>query len=398
MAQYGQRKRGAAPPVYLDNAATSFPKPPSVVRAVCEAMEAYGGNPGRGSHRLALRAAEEVYAAREAAARFFGSSHPENVIFTQNTTHALNMALKGLLRDGDRAVCSDMEHNAVFRVLYKRAAEGRSDFDTFGTLTTVPGRTDEMLLSSLAHRLMPGTRLLVCAHASNICPAVLPLEKIGRLCREKGVLFVVDAAQSAGILDIDMEKMHIDALCVPGHKGLMGPMGVGMLLLGQDTRPDTLCEGGNGLDSLSGSMGEDAPERYEPGTLALPAIAGLRAGLDYLSAVTPEAVREKETALGVRVRDALADTPGVRVAVPHLAGSVVLFSVDGMDSEEIAARLDGCRETVCVRPGYHCAALAHRTLGTPEGGAVRVSFGWFNTVRDADVLIRRVREIAAGRS
>lgn len=397
MEHNGQRRRGTPSLVYLDNAATSFPKPPAVVRAVREAMEVCGGNPGRGSHRLALRAANEVYAAREAAARFFGSSHPENVIFTQNTTHALNIALKGLLRDGDRAVCSDMEHNAVFRVLYKRAAERRSDYDVFQTLTTVPGRTDDMLLSAIAHKLTPDTRLLVCAHASNVCPASLPLEKIGRMCRERGVLFVVDAAQSAGVLDIDVERMHIDALCVPGHKGLMGPMGVGMLLLGEGVRPDTLCEGGNGLDSLSGGMGGDTPERYEPGTLPLPAIAGLRAGIDYLSTVTPEAVREKETSLGVRVRDALCDIPGVRVAVPHHAGPVVLFTIDGMDSEQAAAYLDGCPDGVCVRPGYHCAALAHRTLGTPEGGAVRVSFGWFNTNRDADALIRRVREIAGGR-
>ena len=392
--QTGQGRRSFRPPVYLDNAATSFPKPPCVIRAVREAMELYGGNPGRGSHRLALRAAEEVYACREAAARFFGlPQHPENVIFTLNTTHALKIAITGLMRPGDRAVCSDMEHNAVFRVLHKGASEGRWTYDVFQTLTTVPGRTDAMLLSALEHRLEPGTRMLICAHASNICPAAVPLEAVGRLCHERGILFVVDAAQSAGVLDIDMEKMHIDALCVPGHKGLMGPMGVGMLLLGPDVRPDTLCEGGNGLDSLSGEMGEDTPERYEPGTLALPAIAGLRAGIDYLSAVTPQAVLEKETALGVRARDALMGLPGVHVAVPHLDGSTVLFTVDGMDSEQAAARLGGCRESICVRPGYHCAALAHRTLGTPEGGAVRASFGWFNTTADADLLVGRVREM-----
>ena len=258
-------------PVYLDNAATSFPKPPSVLRAVEACLERYGGNPGRGSHRLALRAAEEVYACRVAAADMFGLSDPARVIFTQNTTAALNLAIKGILRRGERAVCSDMEHNAVFRPLFRLAGEGGITFDRFQTFSAVPERTDAMLLSSLEHALSRPTRLVVCAHASNICPATLPLAAIGRLCHAHGALFAVDAAQSAGVLDINMEEMQIDALAVPGHKGLYGPMGVGMLLLGKGVRPDTLLEGGNGLDSLSGGMGDDLPERYEPGTLPLPA-------------------------------------------------------------------------------------------------------------------------------
>ena len=395
-------------PVYLDNAATSFPKPPSVIQAVEESMALYGGNPGRGSHALALRAAEEVYACREAAARLLGFSHPERVIFTLNTTHALNLVLKGLLRPGDRAVCSDMEHNAVFRPLYRLVSDGVITLDIFDTYATRRDRTDDMILSSLERHLQPGTRLLVCAHASNICPLTLPLARMGQLCHQRGVLFVVDGAQSAGVLDIDMEAMHIDALCVPGHKGLMGPMGCGMLLLSPDILPDTLLEGGNGLDSLSGEMALDLPERYEAGTLPLPAIAGLRAGIEYVQSVTPAAIREKETRLCTLARDGLLATPGVRVFLPHLSGSTLLFTVDGYDSEEVAGYLDsaptdtgmsGSRRTVrpgqsiCVRPGFHCAALGHRTLGTPEGGAVRASFGWFNTKEDAEALVRRIRAL-----
>ncbi len=385
-------------PVYLDNAATSFPKPPSVLRAAEACLERYGGNPGRGSHRLALRAAEEVYACRVAAADMFGLSDPARVIFTQNTTAALNLAIKGILRRGERAVCSDMEHNAVFRPLFRLTGEGEISFDRFQTFSAVPERTDAMLLSSLEHALSRPTRLVVCAHASNICPATLPLAAIGRLCHAHGALFVVDAAQSAGVLDINMEEMQIDALAVPGHKGLYGPMGVGMLLLGKGIRPDTLLEGGNGLDSLSGGMGDDLPERYEPGTLPLPAIAGLRAGIEFVRRVTPEAIREKETALGVFLRDALTELPGVHVAVPHLAGGTVLFRADGVSSEDIAARLDAAGSGICVRPGFHCAALAHRTLGTPEGGAVRASFGWFNTRRDAEQLIQSLRGGLPGRN
>lgn len=385
-------RRGSAI-IYLDNAATSFPKPPSVTRAVGECLDEYCGNPGRGSHALALRAAEEVYACRVAAAELFGLDDPAHVLFTMNTTAALNLAIKGLIRPGDRAVCSDMEHNAVYRPLYRLAEEGTIHFDTFQTFSTVPHRTEAMILSSVAHALTPATRMLVCAHASNICPAALPLAKIGHLCHERGVLFVVDAAQSAGILDIDMEKMEIDALAVPGHKGLYGPPGVGMLLLGKNIRPDTLFEGGNGLDSLSGGMGEDLPERYEPGTLPLPAIAGLRAGIDFVRRVTPTAIREQETALGTHLRDALLNIPGVRVAVPHLAGGTVLFRVEGASSEEVAAALDASHPGICVRPGYHCTALAHRTLGTPAGGAVRVSVGYFNTRAEVEKLVRAVARL-----
>lgn len=388
---YGRGRR-EPPPIYLDNAATTFPKPPAVLRAVGECLEEYCGNPGRGSHRLALRAAEEVYACREEATRLFGLDDPGRVIFTAGATASLNLAIKGLLRPGDHAVCSDMEHNAVYRPLFRLAEEGVIRFDAFGSFSAVPHHTDGMLLSALEHALRPETRLVVCTHASNICPATLPLAAIGRLCRERGVLFAVDAAQSAGILDIDMEAMQIDALAVPGHKGLYAPPGVGMLLLGEHIRPDTLLEGGNGLDSLSGGMGDDLPERYEPGTLPLPAIAGLHAGMRFVREVTPTAIRERETALGCFVRDALQELPGVRVAVPYLSGGTVLFRVEGHASEEVAAYLDAVRPGICTRPGFHCTALGHRTLGTPEGGAVRVSFGYFNTRADAEALIRAVAQ------
>lgn len=385
----------ASSPIYLDNAATSFPKPPEVLQAVQAAMEVYGGNPGRGSHELALRAAEEVFACRTSAAALFGFPYPERVIFTLNTTHALNLAIKGLLRPGDHVVCSDMEHNAVYRPLYRLASAGVVSLDMFDTCVRRPDRTPSMILASLERHLIPGTRMLVCAHASNICSATLPLESIGQMCHERNILFVVDAAQSAGALDIDMQKMHIDALCVPGHKGLMGPMGCGMLLLSPELVPDTLMEGGNGLDSLSGEMSEELPERYEPGTLPLPAIAGLRAGIDFVRRVTPSAIHAKEQQLCIQARDGLRRVPGVHILLPHLTGSTLLFTVHGYSSEDIAAYLDpptalsgGEARGICIRPGFHCAALAHRTLGTPEGGAVRASFGYFNTPEHAEALVR----------
>ena len=375
---------------YLDHAATSYPKPPSVIATVTDCMKYRGGNPGRGSHRLSLAAAEEIYACREVAAGMFGAE-ADRVIFTLNTTHALNLAIKGIMGRGGHALCSDMEHNSVYRPLYRLAREGICDLDVFDTFPAAPLRSDSMILSSLASKLRPDTRMVVCAHASNICPAVLPIRRIGELCRRRGILFVVDGAQSAGALDLDMERDHIDVLCLPGHKGLMGPQGTGMLILGKGVTLDTLMEGGNGMDSLRGEMSEDVPERYEAGTLQTPAIAGLRAGMEFVGSVGIEAIREHERALGVGLRDRLMEIPKVTVYAPHREGGVVLFSVAGYTSEEVGQRLD--REGICVRSGFHCSALGHRTLGTPDGGAVRVSFGWPSRERDGEAVLRVVKRM-----
>lgn len=374
--------------VYLDHAATSYPKPPVVTAAVTHCMKHSGGNPGRGSHRLSMAAAGEIYACREVAAELFGAQ-PERVIFTLNTTHALNLAIKGILCRGDHAVCSDMEHNSVYRPLYRLAARGIIDFDVFDTFPAAPVRTPDQILSSLLSKLRPQTRMVICSHASNICSATLPLERIGALCRRMGILFVVDAAQSAGNLPIDMERMGIDVLCLPGHKGLMGPQGTGMMILGERVTLDTLMEGGNGMDSLRGEMGEDTPERYEPGTLQTPSIAGLRAGMELIRSVGIETIGTHERRLGNALRDRLMQLPKVRVYAPFREGGVVLFSVDGYSSEEVGQRLDA--EGICVRSGFHCSALGHKALHTPAGGAIRASFGWTSKERDGEALLRVVK-------
>lgn len=376
--------------MYLDHAATSYPKPPAVPAAMETCMRRHGGNPGRGSHTLALAAAKEIYACREVAADLFGTE-PERVIFTLNTTHALNLAIKGVLSRGGHAVCSDMEHNSVYRPLYRLAADGVIDFDVFDTFPTDPHRTDDKILSSLVSRLRPDTKLVICTHASNICSATLPIAKIGALCRRMGILFAVDAAQSAGAHAIDMARMGIDILCVPGHKGLLGPQGTGMLLLGEGVRLDTLMEGGNGMDSLRGEMSEEAPERYEPGTLQTPAIAGLRAGMEYARSIGTEEILAHERRLCGRARDALLTLPRVTVYAPDHEGAVLLFSVEGYTSEAVGGLLD--RAGICVRPGFHCSALGHKTLGTPASGAVRVSFGWSSREREVDALIKTIRRM-----
>ena len=377
--------------VYLDNAATSYPKPKSVITAMTDCMKYRGGNPGRSSHELALGAAHEIYACREVAARTFGAE-PERVIFTLNTTHALNLAIKGLWgRDGGHILCSDLEHNAVYRPLYKLAREGRATFDVFPTFPTARLWSPSRILSSLATKVRPDTRMVVCTHASNVCSAVLPIEEIGAFCRRRGLYFVVDGAQSAGVYDLNVDRMGITALCLPGHKGLMGPQGTGMLILGKGVTLDTLTEGGNGMDSLRGEMSEDTPERYEAGTLQTPAIAGLRAGMEFVESVGLETIREHERRLGVYLRDELLSLPRVKVYAPHREGGVVLFSVEGYGSDEVGRILDS--EGICVRPGFHCSALGHRTLGTPDGGAVRVSFGWGSRERDVEAVVRVVKKL-----
>lgn len=377
--------------IYLDNAATSFPKPRRVAEEQLRCMQFYGGNPGRGSHALALAAAEKIYECREELASFFGSPNPENVIFTMNTTMALNTAIKGLLRRGDHVLLSDMEHNAVFRPIYKLARDGVITYDVFNTFPATPSRTTEMILASILEKLRPTTRMLICAHASNICSAMLPLEEIGALCRKKGILFVVDAAQSAGHLPIDMKKMQIDALCAPGHKGLWGPQGCGILVLGDGIVADTLIEGGSGYNSLEGSMPSDAPERYEAGTLPTPAIAGLLEGIREVRRMGIEHIHAHECALTSRLSEHLLPIPRVTIYAPHCLGSVLLFSIEGISSDRVGAFLN--ERGICVRTGFHCAALAHATLGTPPSGAVRVSPSPFNTVGQIDALADAVRDL-----
>ncbi len=380
--------------IYLDHAATSFPKPREVITAVTHSMTKAGGNPGRSSHRLALSAAREVFACRETAGEMFGTA-ADRVIFTSGATHAINLAVKGLLpyckHKKPHVLCSDMEHNAVYRPLCRLRDEGRITLSTFDTLPSSPHRTNEAILDAIRRKLRPETCMLVCAHTSNICSASLPVGEIGALCHAMGIYFVVDAAQSAGHIPLSMSEMHIDALCIPGHKGLLGPMGVGMLLLGEDITLDTLTEGGNGVDSMGTGMGNDTPERYEAGTLPTPCIAGLKAGMDYVSQVGLETVWAHECALGRYLTHALCTMPHIRVYAPDHEGGTVLFSVNGMTSEEAGRRLDGMG--LCLRPGFHCSALGHTTLGTPEGGALRASFGYLNTKKDAEALVDAVNKM-----
>ena len=382
--------------IYFDNAATTFPKPSAVYSEVDRCIRLYCGNPGRGSHALSRAAAEKIYECREEAASFFGLDLPENVVFTLNTTHALNMAIKGLVRQGDHILISDMEHNSVLRPIAHLAEQGFITYDIFPTFCG-EGRipTADEICHAISRRIRPNTRAVICTHASNICSASLPIGEIGLLCHAKGILLVVDGAQSAGILPLDMQKMHIDILCLPGHKGLYGMQGSGLLLLAPHIRLETLIEGGNGVNSLDKTMPDISPERYESGTLPTPAIAGLCEGIRFVRRVGCQAIEEHEQCLNRRITEMLANTQGVKVYAPQFVGSTVLFSVDGMPSDAVGRALD--TRGFCVRCGFHCAALGHQALGTPESGAVRVSFGFFNRADQVELFWRSLREICRER-
>ncbi len=378
--------------IYFDNAATSFPKPMAVTEEQAACMRKYCGNAGRGSHALAMAAAEKIFECRSLAADFFGATGAEKVVFTMNTTMALNIAIKGLLKRGDHVLISDMEHNAVWRPIEALARGGVITYDIFSTFAAEKDVSEEVICREIRARLKPNTTMLVCAHASNICSAVLPLRAIGRICAQMGILFVVDGAQSAGHVPIHMQEMGISALCVPGHKGLWGPQGSGMLILGDGVLPDPLFQGGSGYQSLESAMPSDLPERLEAGTLPTPAIAGLCEGIREVSRIGVEKIGRREKELSRALCEGIRTLPNVTVYTPHLLGSVLLFNVDGLPANQTGALLD--KMGFCVRAGYHCASLAHRTIRTPVGGAVRVSPSYYNTFSEIDRLAIAVREIA----
>lgn len=381
--------------IYLDNAATSYPKPRCVYDEVAHCIRDYCGNPGRGSHPMALAAANKIYECRETLADYFGAESPEQVIFTLNATYALNFALKGLLHTGDHLLISDMEHNAVLRPLARLAQDGLITYDVFPTMLSSKeerdARNPTRICARIAARLKPNTRAVVCSHGSNICSASLPLAEIGAFCRRHHLLFIVDASQSAGHLPIDMKTMGIDALCAPGHKGLYGIQGCGICLLRAGLEADTLIEGGSGYASLDESMPAEWPERGEAGTLPTPAIAGLWAGVRFLSGYDFKDIHSHECALFDRLCEQLNDMKGYSVYLPEHKGSTLMFHRKGVASDKIGQYL--AQRGICVRTGYHCAALGHKTLGTPEGGGVRVSFGLFNTPREVDTLCRTLRDM-----
>ncbi len=377
--------------IYLDNAATTLHKPPQVMDAVVRAMTAMG-NAARGAHGGALEAARTVYNTRVKLARLFGCPRPDHVIFTANSTEALNIAISGLIRPGDHVITTDCEHNSVLRPLY-RLEEGGAALDV------VPAdRLGRVAYEDLEALLRPDTRAVVCTHASNLTGNVLDIARIGEMARRRGALLIVDASQTAGALPIDMEAMGIDVLCFTGHKGLMGPQGTGGLCVRPGVEIEPWKVGGSGVHSYDRRQPREYPTRLEAGTLNGHGIAGLSAALDFLQEVGLEAIEAKEHALMDRFYQAVSAMDGVTVYGDFSQArrsAIVSLNIRDYDS---AAVSDELSETygIATRPGAHCAPRMHQALGTTDRGAVRFSFSWFNTQEEVDEAIRAVGQLAEG--
>lgn len=377
--------------IYFDNAATSFPKP----RGVAEAMSRYlceaGCNINRGCYRAAYGVEEAVYETRQLLCDLFHGADARNVAFTKNVTESLNILLKGYLRPGDHVLVSAMEHNAVMRPLVQLTRCGV-------TFSRIPCRPDGSLIEEeMAGLLRENTRLVVMTHASNVCGTVLPIARVGAFCREHGLAFFVDSAQTAGVLPLDMEAMHIDALAFTGHKGLLGPQGIGGFVLAPQlvAEIEPLLSGGTGSISHTEEVPSFMPDRFEAGTPNLPGILGLRAGLQWLNERGIDRVRAHETDLTAHFLDGISALDGIRLfgktTLSERTG-VVSLQLDGVDPAQTAYALDS-DYGIMTRVGLHCAPNAHKTLGSYPTGTVRFSFGAFNTEEEVDAALTALRAL-----
>lgn len=380
--------------IYLDNAATTFPKPSCVISEMTRAQSLYGANPGRGGHFLTMKAGKKIYLCRSALAEFFSASE-ERVIFTNNCTTALNMAIKGSVKKGDHVLISSLEHNSVLRPVHKLSQQGIVSYDVF----EVNPLSDEETFRNFIKLVNEDTALVVCTAVSNVFGTVLPFVKIGSFCRTRKIRFILDGAQAGGSHRINLTEMPVDILCLPGHKGLLGPMGTGVLILSENTDIESFCEGGTGSNSLYENQPDFYPDKLESGTVNLPGIAGLYEGIRYIKDYGGEyAVLQKERSLIEVLREDLSVMKNVRIYDEMLSqrlSNVLSINVSDFHSEQVAQHLD--KAGIAVRAGYHCSYLAHKTYGTEEKGTVRISTGIFNTKKDVKTLSFCLNKIAMGK-
>jgi len=377
--------------VYLDNAATSFPKPKAVIEAAGRALEDVGASPGRGAHRHAREAMAIVADCRRKAALMLGIKDPDRVVFTKNATESINLVLKGWLRPGDRVLYSAMEHNSVVRPLRTLASRGVN-------IEIIPCSTGGALDLGIFRRMLRSdVRLVVLVHVSNVNGALMPVAEVAEACARARVPLFLDAAQSAGVQPIQAEDLGIGMLACSGHKALLGPAGVGILYVRPDLDVLPLMEGGTGSRSEELEQPEFCPDRYESGTPNLPGLAGLCAGIGHILETGLSHIRNHEIGLARNLENELSEIPGVRVFEPEMRGSgAVSFVVEGMNPADTGSILDQAFD-IAVRTGLHCAPLAHRTLGTFPEGTVRVSPGFSTTIENVEYFLNGLRWIVTKR-
>jgi cysteine desulfurase family protein len=383
-------ENGEQPLIYLDHAATSWPKPPQVTDAVVQAMLHDAANPGRGSHAMAVRASRVLFDTRKQLAKLFNIKNPNDIAFASNTTMALNMAIKGWVKPGDHVITTSVEHNSVRRPLYYLE-------QTIGIeVTYVEGdERGNINIDDVAAAIQSNTTLVVANHSSNLLGTIIPIDKIAELTKSKGIKLLVDAAQSAGILPVDVRGMGIDLLAFPGHKGLLGPQGTGGLYIDPEVDLVPLLHGGTGSQSEAREQPQVRPDRYEAGTQNTPGLAGLRAGVQYVLNETVQNIHTKEWTLAQRMMEGLSTVPGLKLLGPKLGEQrtgIVAFIVDGIDPSELSFILDQ-HYSIAVRAGFHCTPLAHACAGTTSTGAIRASVGLFTTEDEVDALTNAMTEI-----
>jgi len=378
--------------IYLDNAATTFPKPEIVYKTMDTFYRTLGANPGRSGHKMAVAAEKEIEDTRAVASKLFGIKNINRFIFTFNATDAINMGIKGLLKPGDHAITTYLEHNAVSRALH--GLEKRKII----TVTKVQNSQDgfikpDDIRNAITHR----TRLIVMAHAPNVIGTIQPIQEIGRITREKNIIFMVDAAQTAGVCEIDVNQCFIDMLAFTGHKGPLGPTGTGGLYVGEGVNLEPWREGGTGFEPASLSQPEELPFKLESGTPNTVGIAGLRAGIEYVLSKGIQTIRKHEQKLTGKLINALKDDRRfILYGTTDISKKVGILSLNikGFKPAEVGAILDQSFD-IAVRPGLHCAPFAHQTMGTFPDGTVRISPGYFNTEADIDQLITALDKIAS---
>lgn len=376
--------------IYLDNAATTYPKPEKVYDKILDCMKNYCANPGRAGHKLAMRAAREIYDARENIAKLFNIDNPMSIVFTHNATDSLNLAIKGTVQSGDHIITTSMEHNSVIRPI--------KSLEKHGIENTIVQCDSEGFLNceDIRKAIKPNTKLIVTTHASNVCGTLVDIKSIGEIAKENNILYLVDASQTAGVYDIDVKEINIDMLAAPGHKCLLGPQGTGILYIRDGLNIDILKEGGTGSKSEDLFQPELLPDKYESGTHNTPGIAGLNEGVKFIFEEGIDNIRKHEESLCQYMLDRLKEVPQVKVYGPKDSkkrAAVISINIGTMDSGEITFLLDS-EYNIATRSGIHCAPLAHQSLGTLEQGAVRFSFGYFNTKGEIDKAIEALKEIA----
>ena len=377
--------------IYLDNASTSFPKAPTVATAMSDYITNRGININRGSYALAYDVEDIIYTTRQRLNTLFNGHDPSHVIFTQNVTMSLNMVIKGLLKAGDHVLVSSMEHNAVMRPLTQL-------LDKDITFDTIPcDSTGYIQMESIEPLIRPNTVALIINHASNVCGTIQPLESIGPICKAHNLQFIVDAAQTAGVIPIDVKACHIDALCFTGHKGLLGPQGIGGIILTKEMAQTLvpLIAGGTGSFSHLETMPTHMPDAFEAGTLNLPGIIGLNEGLAYIESQGMENIHNHELALTQSFLEGLQSIDGINIVGKQniqTRTAVVSITIDGMDPANIAYKLESTYH-IMTRVGLHCAPRAHQTLGTYPEGTVRFSFGYANTLKDVESALSALNTI-----